>query len=131
MARLQLQPPKSMNTLPDHIQRLRQLDELDQACKALKPTSDKLAALKAEIESVRQFLPTAILRYYDHRRAHNRPAIAPVRRGICGGCHTAMSRGSAATLRRSGGTLQVCENCGVFVYLDDSERGVSQVATGH
>jgi predicted nucleic acid-binding Zn-ribbon protein len=113
-----------MNPIPDHVQRLRQLDELEEARKALSASSaKKRAALNAEIEAVRQLLPTAILIHFDQRRAHNRTAVAVVRRGICGGCHLALSRGSVAALRRGGGSLQVCENCGAFVYLDETEAG--------
>lgn len=108
-----------MSPLPDHLQRLRQLDELEKALETLKLTARKRAALGAEIEAARHLLPTAILKHYDHCRARNRPAMAEVRRGICGGCHLALSRGSAAALRRNSGALQVCENCGAFVYLDD------------
>ena len=110
-----------MTARSDLIQCLRQLDELDTARIALKTKSTKLAALNAEIEALRQRLPTAILKHYDQRRARGKPAVAPVKRGICGACHIGMTRSSAADLHRSGGALHVCENCGVFIYLDDSE----------
>lgn len=105
----------------DHIGALRQLEELDKVRSLLKPKSTKRAALDAEIEEVRLRLPTAILRHYDQRRARGLPAIAPVKRGVCGACHISMSCGSVSELHRSGGTLGVCENCGVFIYLDESE----------
>jgi predicted nucleic acid-binding Zn-ribbon protein len=108
-----------MTTRIDLIQCLVQLDELDKARSALKTKSTKLAALTARIEELRQRLPTAILKHYDQRRARNKPTIAPVKRGICGGCHISMTRSSAANLHRSGGAINVCENCGVFIYLDD------------
>ncbi|MEY3897088.1 MAG: hypothetical protein RLZZ214_2609 [Verrucomicrobiota bacterium] len=109
-----------MTIRPDLMQRLRQLAELDEARAALKTKSTKLAALNAEIESVRQLLPTAITYHYDQCRSRNKPAIAAVRRGICGGCHLTMTRSSYANLH-SGGALHVCENCGVFIYLDEGE----------
>lgn len=110
-----------MNARPDLIRHLRQLDELDTTRGALKARSTKLAALNAGIEAVRQVLPTAILKHYDQRRARGRPAVAPVSHGVCGGCHLAMTRGSLAALHRGGGALHVCQNCGVFIYLDESE----------
>lgn len=113
----------------DLIQCLRQLEELDKARSALSSRSTKLAALTAEIEALRQRLPTAILKHYDQRHARNKPAIAPVKRGICGGCHIAMTRSSAANLHRSGGSIHVCENCGVFIYLDESESDVSDASS--
>lgn len=109
-----------MTIRPDLMQRLRQLAQLDEARAVLKPRSTKLAALNAEIECVRQLLPTAITQHYDQCRSRNKPAIAAVRRGICGGCHLTMTRSSFANLHRSGGALHVCENCGVFIYLDES-----------
>ena len=108
------------------MQRLLQLDGLDKARDALKTKSTKFAALTSEIASVRQLLPTAILNHYDQCRSRRRPAIAPVRRGICGGCHLAMTRTSYANLHRGDGALRVCENCGVFIYLDDSEVHASE-----
>lgn len=116
-----------MTIRPDLMQRLRQLAELDEARTALKPKSTKLAALDAEIENVRQLLPTAITHHYDQCRSRKKPAIAPVRRGICGGCHLSMTRSSYANLHRSSGALHVCENCGVFIYLDESEAAGSAV----
>ena len=105
----------------DLIQSLRQLEELGKARSVIKPKSIKLAAINAEIEVVRQRLPTAILKHYDQRHARNMPTIAPVKNGICGGCHISMTRSSAADLHRRGGAISVCENCGVFIYLDDSQ----------
>ena len=109
-----------MTTRPDLTLLLRQLDEQTSARAALKTKSNKFAALNASIEEVRQQLPTAILKHYDQRRDRNKTAIAPVKRGICGGCHISMTRNSAANLHRNDGALNVCENCGVFIYLDDS-----------
>ena len=86
--------------------------------------------MNAAILAVRQLLPTSILIYYDQRRSRDRIAIASVQRGICGGCHIAMSRGGAAELRRSDRALQICESCGAYVYLADSERSSTRVPIG-
>lgn len=118
---LQPHPPNSMATRPDLLQWLRQLDELDTARSALKPHASQRAALSAEIEALRQRLPTAILKHYDQRRSSDQPATAPVRGGICGGCHTPIPPGRLADLRRNGGALHLCENCGAFIYPDDRE----------
>jgi predicted nucleic acid-binding Zn-ribbon protein len=106
---------------PDLTRLLRQLDELGGTRDALKTKSTQFAALSAKIDELRQQLPTAILKHYDQRRALNKPAIAAVKRGICGGCHISMTRSSAVNLQRNDGKLNVCENCGVFIYLDDNE----------
>ena len=118
-----------MNKHLDMIQCLRQLDESDTSRSALKTKSTKLAALSAEIDQLRQRLPTAILKHYDQRRARNKPTTAAVKRGICGACHISMTRSSAANLHRNGGALNVCENCGVFIYLDESEASGHEVSS--
>jgi predicted nucleic acid-binding Zn-ribbon protein len=105
----------------DIIHCLRQLEELSQTSKILGPKSSKFAALHAEIDAMRLKLPTAILKHYDQRHARNKPAIAAVKRGVCVACHISLTRNSTLELRRAGGTIGVCENCGVFIYLDDSE----------
>jgi predicted nucleic acid-binding Zn-ribbon protein len=112
---------KAMTNRLDLIQSLRQLEELDNARNALSTRSNKLAALNSEIEELRLRLPTAILKHYDQRRARSLPTIAPVKRGVCGGCHISITRNSVADLHRSSGTIGVCENCGVFIYLDENE----------
>jgi len=111
----------------DLIQSLRQLEELDKARGLLKSEPVKLAALDAEIVSVRQRLPTALLKHYDQRHARNLPAIAPVKNGVCGACHVSMTRSSADELHRSGGEIHVCENCGVFIYLDENLANGSEI----
>lgn len=111
-----------MTTPLDIIQCLLRLDELAKASRALGPKSTESAGLAAEIEALRQRLPTAILRHWDHRQARRQPAIAAVRRRICGACHISMPRSKVAELHTSGGSIGVCENCGVFIYLDASEE---------
>lgn len=117
----------AMTNRPDLIQCLRQLEDLDKARGSLGLRSSKLAALGAEIDALRLRLPTAILKHYDQRHARNKPAIAAVKRGVCGACHIAMTRSSAAELHRSSGSIGVCENCGVFIYLDDSEANGPEI----
>lgn len=111
----------------DIIQHLRQLEELDKTRSALKPRSTKIAALNAEIAAVRLRLPTAILKHYDQRHGRNKAAIAPVKNRTCGACHITMTRSGASALYRGGGAVSVCENCGVFIYLDDSEASGPKV----
>jgi predicted nucleic acid-binding Zn-ribbon protein len=115
-----------MTSRLDVIQCLRQLEELDKTCGTLGPKFSK-KALNAQIEALRQRLPTAILKHYDQRHARNKPAMAAVKHGICGACHLSMTRSSVVELHRTGGSLGVCENCGVFIYLDDNEAGGSDV----
>ena len=47
--------------------------------------------------------------------------MAAVKRGVCGSCHLAFPSGSLASLRRTNEALNVCVNCGAFVYLAEEE----------
>ena len=61
------------------------------------------------------------LGYYDNRKARGKLGIAAVRRGVCGACHLAIPSGRVADLRRKPGELNVCDNCGIFIYLTEDE----------
>ncbi len=71
------------------------------------------------IETLRALLPTAILGHHDRLKARGKPSVAPVRHGVCGACHLAIPHGRLADLRRTADALNVCDHCGVFVYLVD------------
>lgn len=115
-----------MTNRPDIIQSLRQLEELDKVRGTLRPKSSKVASLLTKIEALREKLPTAILKHYDQRHARSMPAIVPVKQGVCGACHLRMNRSNVLGLHRSSGSIGVCENCGVFVYLNESEANAPE-----
>lgn len=108
-----------MNQAQNIIPRLRQLAELEKTQRQLRDSSGAGKALAAEIESLRNLLPTSILAHHDSFKVRGKLTIAPVARGICGACHLALPRGQAAALRRVADDLSVCANCGVFIYLVD------------
>lgn len=109
-------------TKPENIiASLRQLAELDNARRRLSPRSRALPEMKSDIAVVRDRLPTALLGHYDQRQSRGKPGIAPVRRGVCGACHLALPSGSLADMLRGDGAIQVCGNCGVFIYLAEEE----------
>jgi predicted nucleic acid-binding Zn-ribbon protein len=101
------------------IPRLRRLAELENAQRQLKKDSAASASLAAEIESVRAVLPTSILSHHDARRERGKVSIAPVVRGICRACNLAIPRGRLAELRQVVDEVNVCDNCGVLIYLED------------
>jgi len=115
-----------MPARPEILQWLRQLAELDTKRCRLENKPAQFNELTAEINLVRKCLPTAILNHFDRRRSRNRPAIAAVRRGICGGCHILLSGGNLADLRREAGVVHICDNCGVFIYLEDTEPAAGE-----
>lgn len=112
----------AMNQAQNIIPRLRQLVELEKTQRQLKKDSDGSVSLAAEIESLRAVLPTAILSHHDARRARGKVSVAPVTRGICRACYLAIPRGRLAELHRVADEVNVCDNCGVFIYLGDEDQ---------
>jgi predicted nucleic acid-binding Zn-ribbon protein len=105
-----------MNTEETILPNLRRLAELEAARARLerRPATESLAT---EVEAVRAVLPTSILRHYEARRARGKLAVAPVTHGVCSACHLSIPRGRMLDLQRNPEGLNVCDHCGVFVYL--------------
>ena len=101
---------------------LRELSELETSVGHLKSTQahSGIAAAK-RVNSLRELIPTSILLHYDHLKSRGKQSVAPVTRGVCGNCHLAFPSGSLANLRRTSETLNVCVNCGAFVYLAEEK----------
>jgi predicted nucleic acid-binding Zn-ribbon protein len=101
---------------------LRELSELETSAGRLKanPAHSGIAAAE-RVNSLRELIPTSILLHYDHLKSRGKRSVAPVTRGVCGSCHLAFPSGSLANLRRTSETLNVCVNCGAFVYLAEEE----------
>jgi predicted nucleic acid-binding Zn-ribbon protein len=110
-----------MSQASNILKSLRELDEFDAALKKRSDQTEEYGATRDKIESLRALLPTSILSHYDGRKARGKLAIAPVRRGVCGACHLSMASGRLSDLRRKPGELNVCDNCGVFIYLAEDE----------
>jgi predicted nucleic acid-binding Zn-ribbon protein len=106
---------------------LRELSELDVAVGPLNPNAPDREAALERINSLREIIPTSMLHHYDHLKSRGKRSVAPVRRGVCGSCHLAFPSGSLGDLRKKSETLNVCVNCGAFVYLDEQDDD-SQVA---
>jgi len=110
-----------MNQAQNIMPRLRELTQLERAQRQLNEGSNAGKSIAAEIASLRNLLPTSILAHHDSLRVRGKPSIAPVSRGVCGGCHLALPRGRVADLRREPDNLNVCDNCGVFIYLAEEQ----------
>jgi Zn-ribbon protein, possibly nucleic acid-binding len=111
-----------MNQAANILKRLRKLAQFDAELRKLSNETEEYGEMRDKIESLRAPLPTSILGHYDGRKARGKLAIAPVHRGVCGACHLSIPSGRLSDLRRNPGELNVCDNCGVFIYLveDDS-----------
>ncbi|MDR3401167.1 MAG: hypothetical protein P4L99_01615 [Chthoniobacter sp.] len=106
-----------MNQAQNIIPRLRQLSQLERALRLRHGSAKTDPSIAAEIESLRDLLPTSILAHHDSLKARGKRSIASVSRGICGACHLALPRGRVADLRPEPADLNVCDHCGVFIYL--------------
>lgn len=110
-----------MNQAAKILKSVRQLAQFDAELRKLSSDTDEYREMQDKIESIRAPLPTSILGHYDGRKARDKLGIAAVRRGICGACHLLIPRGRQADLRRKPWELNVCDNCGVFIYLPEEE----------
>ncbi len=110
-----------VNQAANIFQSLRELAQFDEALRGLGKDTPEHQVVQDKIETLRAPLPTSILSHYDGRKARGKLAIAPVRGGVCGACHLAIPSGRLADLRRKPGELNVCDNCGVFIYLNADE----------
>jgi predicted nucleic acid-binding Zn-ribbon protein len=118
-----------MNQAADILKRLRKLAQFDAELCKLAADTQEYEEMRDKIESLRAPLPTSILGHYDGRKAHGKLAIAPVRGGVCGACHLSIPSGRLSDLRRKPGELNVCDNCGVFIFLTEDELAPPSVST--
>ena len=109
----------NMKQIANLIHDLARLSELDSSKHRLRPKSSQFNASALEIEGIRQRLPTAILKHYDHRISKGKRGAAKIRNGTCGGCHLTLPSGQLADMRREGVALQVCGHCSVFILPED------------
>jgi C4-type zinc ribbon domain len=107
---------------------LRDLARLEEHLSTLPAGAPISGAVEREIESLRDLLPTSILGHYDRLKARGKLGLAAVARGVCGACHLAVPRGKVADLRRAPQSLNVCDNCGTFIYLADEDLMVTRAS---
>lgn len=99
---------------------LRELSDLDLNSRSRIPETGD-GAIAERIDVLRGLIPTSMLRHYDHLKSRGKRSVAPVTRGVCGSCHLAFPSGVLASLRRTRETLNLCINCGAFVYLAEED----------
>jgi predicted nucleic acid-binding Zn-ribbon protein len=118
-----------MNQSENILTWLRQLAELDATARRLNQNAPELAGIRERVEPLRALIPTSILGHYDHLKSRGKKGVAAATHDCCGNCHLALPRGRVAALRRLNGALNVCDNCGAFIYLDEAEMHVAPI--GH
>jgi predicted nucleic acid-binding Zn-ribbon protein len=73
-----------------------------------------------KIVNLRKTLPPSILEHHDRMMRLGRKSVSPVVHGVCSSCHLKLPSGHLARLRGRP-DLEVCDNCGVFIYLESEE----------
>jgi len=83
------------------------------------PLSTALTRLEKqhEISRLRSIIPAFILGHHDRKIQMGKASIVAVVNGVCSACHLSLPSGHAARLRSSQ-DLEVCDNCGAFIYLE-------------
>ncbi len=103
----------------DAIQIIKSLQELQSIARvstSVRPVA-KVAFTPRQIV-LREQVPTAILGHFDRMLAQGRTGIAPLRKGVCGGCHIRLPRAHMAGMRGSL-ELDVCDQCGAFIFAEE------------
>ncbi len=77
---------------------------------------EKNAQVEAAMVALRAQIPAQILGHYDRLVARGKKGVAAVRGQVCSGCHMQVPLGVVMTLRH-GQDIQLCENCGRYLYL--------------
>ena len=95
-----------MKEMLQNLIKLQQFEFGEDACPNLK---EAVAELRAKI-------PAQVLGHYDRLVARGKKGVAIVHGQVCGGCHMQVPLGVVMTLRREE-DLQLCENCGRYLYL--------------
>lgn len=111
-----------VNQAANIMQCLRDLARLGEDLRKLAEGTPEYDEHKKKIARVREPLPTSILVHYDKRLDQGKLGVAPVHRGVCGACYLTLPSGRLADLRRKPRDLNVCDHCGAFIYLAESER---------
>ena len=99
---------------------LRELSELELNIRS-SATAEENGITPERIIALRRLIPTSMLQHYDHLKSRGKRSVAPITRGVCGSCHLAFPSGVLMSLRRTSEMLNVCVNCGAFVYLTEEE----------
>jgi len=73
----------------------------------------------ASIAKLRDKIPPQILGHYDRLVAQGKKGVTAVRGEVCASCHLRVPIGAITTLKR-GEDIQLCENCGRYLYLPET-----------
>ncbi len=100
----------------DGLVRLQELEDLLVETK----NSDKKDEIKSEIILIKAQLPFDILNRFYRLYKRNGNAVVVANGGVCHGCFLNLPSSQASSMNHSN-TLNVCQNCGRFIYMDSVE----------
>jgi predicted nucleic acid-binding Zn-ribbon protein len=95
------------------IENLFALQQLELANAAAPNHAEQIATVRAKI-------PEPILTHFDRLWTRGKNGVAVVRHGVCTECHLAVAVGVISALAL-GDDLQLCGNCGRYLYLPPDE----------
>lgn len=87
-------------------------------------TGVKDKSVETSVAQLRSQIPPPILGHYDRLVARGKKGLAAVHGQVCSGCHMQVPLGVVLTLQH-GQDLQLCENCGRYLYLLPAEAGAT------
>lgn len=105
------------------IQALKELQSIARTSTTARPKA--LAALSPHQVELRSQIPNSILSHFDRLLAQGRSGVAPLRNGVCGGCHIRIPRAHIAGMRSSH-ELDICDQCGTFIYSEEMLAAASE-----
>ena len=111
-----------MNRAETILQSLRDLIWFEAQLRKVEADSKEHRDIETRIDALRAPLPTSILVHHDRRKARGKLTVAPVRRGVCGACHLGLPHARLFELVAKPTELNVCDNCGAFIYLAEDEQ---------
>jgi hypothetical protein len=100
----------SAQVILDALIALNQAEDEASQMKRLSPR------IKAAVDLERRKIPGSILAHHDRMRSRGRRSTVAVRHDVCSGCHISIAQGLRSRLRHKL-DLNVCENCGSYMYL--------------
>ena len=83
--------------------------------------------IESEAALLRGQIPLPILVHHDRLRVRGKKGLVPVRNQVCTGCHMSVPIGAITVLMR-GDDVQLCENCGRYLYWPEPASPATALA---
>jgi predicted nucleic acid-binding Zn-ribbon protein len=107
---------------------LIRLNELEDLIDQFTPRSKKRQEAEAEAEKIRPEIPKFVLSHHDRIRKLGRKSTAEVNNWVCQSCFISVPVGSRSHIAK-GHDLNVCENCGAYLFHTNEDGLTTQAAS--